>query len=47
MAMQAEIEWARLKAHDLRDLAARDAVVIIPIGATKQHGPHLPVMVDT
>lgn len=47
MAMQAEIEWARLKAHDPRDRAARDAVVIIPIGATKQHGPHLPVMADT
>jgi creatinine amidohydrolase len=41
-----EIEWARLKAHELRDLAARDAIVVIPIGATEQHGPHLPVMVD-
>ena len=41
-----EIEWAKLKAHELRTLAARNAIVIIPIGATEQHGPHLPVMVD-
>lgn len=44
--MQTEIEWARLKAHELRALAGQDAIVIIPIGATEQHGPHLPVMVD-
>lgn len=27
-------------------MAARDAIVIVPVGATEQHGPHLPVMVD-
>ncbi len=42
----AEIEWAHLKAHEIRALANRNAIVIIPIGATEQHGPHLPVMVD-
>ena len=41
-----EVEWSRLKAHELRDLAKRDAIVLVPIGATEQHGPHLPVMVD-
>lgn len=41
-----EIEWSRLKAHELVDLARRDAIVLVPIGATEQHGPHLPVMVD-
>ena len=41
-----EVEWSRLKAHELRDLARRDAIVLVPIGATEQHGPHLPVMVD-
>lgn len=41
-----EIEWARLKAAEVAALAARDAIVIIPIGATEQHGPHLPVQVD-
>lgn len=43
----AEVEWARLKAHELRDLANRNAVVIIPTAAIEQHGPHLPVMTDT
>jgi len=40
------IEWARLRAGELRALAADDAIVIVPIGATEQHGPHLPTMVD-
>ena len=41
-----EIEWSRLKASEIKTLAARDAIVIVPIGATEQHGPHLPSMVD-
>jgi creatinine amidohydrolase len=41
-----EIDWSRLKSADLRDLAARDAVVILPIASTEQHGPHLPTCVD-
>ncbi|MEM9046014.1 MAG: creatininase family protein [Pseudomonadota bacterium] len=42
-----ETDWMRLKAHELRELAQRDAVVILPIAAVEQHGPHLPVMTDT
>ena len=42
-----EIEWAHLKAADLRALAARDAIVIVPVASTEQHGPHLPTCVDT
>jgi len=41
-----EIDWSRLKSADLRDLAARDAVVILPVTSTEQHGPHLPTCVD-
>jgi creatinine amidohydrolase len=41
-----EIEWARHKAAELARLAQRNAIVIVPIGATEQHGPHLPVQVD-
>lgn len=41
-----EIDWSRLKASEIRALAARNAIVIVPIGATEQHGPHLPSMVD-
>src|SRR4029079_3123104 len=41
-----EIEWSRLKASEIKALAQRNAIVIVPIGATEQHGPHLPSMVD-
>ena len=40
------LEWHDLKANDLRALAARDAIVFVPVGSTEQHGPHLPVQVD-
>ncbi len=42
-----EVEWSRLKAHELRALANDNAVVIIPVASIEQHGPHLPVMTDT
>ena len=42
-----EVEWARLKAHELRALADQNAVAIVPVAAIEQHGPHLPVMVDS
>ena len=42
-----EVEWRKLRADQLRDLAAADAVVILPLGALEQHGPHLPVEVDS
>jgi creatinine amidohydrolase len=41
-----EVEWGRLGAAELRRLADEDAILIVPIGATEQHGPHLPTMVD-
>jgi creatinine amidohydrolase len=44
--MTDEIEWSRLRASDVTALARRDAIVIVPVGATEQHGPHLPTMVD-
>lgn len=43
----AEVEWQRLKAHELRALAAQNAVVILPVASIEQHGPHLPTMTDT
>lgn len=42
-----EVDWSRLKAHELRALAEQNAVVILPIASIEQHGPHLPVMTDT
>lgn len=41
-----EVEWSRLKAAEIAALARQNAIVIAPIGATEQHGPHLPSMVD-
>lgn len=43
---QPEVRWDRMTAPALRKLARQKTVVIIPIGATEQHGPHLPVQVD-
>jgi creatinine amidohydrolase len=42
-----ELEWAHLKASELRALAERDAIVVMPVAAMEQHGPHLPVVVDS
>ncbi|MCC6469422.1 MAG: creatininase family protein [Alphaproteobacteria bacterium] len=41
-----EVEWGRLKAAEISALAARNAVVIVPVGLIEQHGPHLPTQVD-
>ena len=42
-----EVDWARLKAHELRKLANENAVVILPIASIEQHGPHLPISTDS
>jgi creatinine amidohydrolase len=42
-----EIEWRRLRADELREKARQDAIVILPIASLEQHGPHLPVEVDS
>ena len=43
----AEVEWVKLKAHELRARANDNAVVIVPTAAVEQHGPHLPTWTDT
>src|ERR1700740_268383 len=46
--MSIEVEWARMTAPDLREIAAREgALAILPVGSLEQHGPHLPVITDT
>ena len=39
--------WQDLTAEELREKAARDAVVVLPVASMEQHGPHLAVGVDT
>lgn len=46
--MAREVEWARMTAPELREIAARgNALAILPVGSLEQHGPHLPVITDT
>lgn len=37
----------RSTSPELADLAASGAVLVVPVGATEQHGPHLPLTTDT
>lgn len=39
--------WLDLTAEELRARAAQDAIVVLPVASVEQHGPHLPVGVDT
>jgi creatinine amidohydrolase len=42
-----EIEWRKLRADQVRERARQDAIVILPVASLEQHGPHLPVEVDS
>ncbi|MDE5442441.1 creatininase family protein [Bradyrhizobium sp. CSA207] len=39
--------WWDLSAEDFRRLDMSRIVAVLPVGAVEQHGPHLPVRVDT
>ena len=39
--------WAELSTRDFHALDAARTVAVLPLGATEQHGPHLPLGVDT
>lgn len=43
----ASVLWQDLTAEELRSKAALDAIVVLPVASIEQHGPHLPVGVDT
>lgn len=38
--------WAELKSAEFRSLDPETTIAILPVAATEQHGPHLPVMTD-
>jgi creatinine amidohydrolase len=40
-------EWRKLRADQLREQARRNAIIILPVASLEQHGPHLPVEVDS
>ncbi|MED3574885.1 creatininase family protein [Cytobacillus praedii] len=37
----------RLSSTQIKNLQKKDSLIILPIGAVEQHGPHLPVFTDT
>lgn len=39
--------WAELKSDEFRGLDPEATIAVLPVAATEQHGPHLPVMTDT
>lgn len=39
--------WAELKTTDFAALDPATTVAVLPVAATEQHGPHLPLAVDT
>lgn len=39
--------WAELTSPDLAGLDPARTVAVLPLGATEQHGPHLPLQVDS
>ena len=45
--MSQSVMWKFLTAADLRDKAQAGATVVLPVASMEQHGPHLPVGVDT
>ena len=39
--------WADCVSTDFSDMDLLRTVAVLPLGATEQHGPHLPLSVDT
>ena len=47
MTRSSSVLWMDLTAEELRAKAAADTIVVLPVASIEQHGPHLPVGVDT
>jgi len=39
-------DWSQISSYDIIETLKKKGVVIVPIGAIEQHGPHLPVGTD-
>ena len=42
-----EVRWHKLRRDEIEAVACHDPVLLLPIGAIEQHGPHLPIDTDT
>ncbi|MGD0751435.1 MAG: creatininase family protein [Anaerolineales bacterium] len=40
------LKWRELSTADFKDLSKERMIVILPLGSTEQHGPHMPVATD-
>ena len=45
--IQRSFYWADYTSNELAQWAAHGAIAVVPVAAIEQHGPHLPVSVDT
>lgn len=45
--MKKSYRWDHLTSREIGALAEAGAIVLLPLGATEQHGPHLPVGCDS
>ncbi len=41
------LRWENLSWPALKELAEQNAIVLLPVGATEEHGPHMPTGTDT
>lgn len=39
-------DWQAMTATEVAELVERDPVIVLPLAATEQHGPHLPLSTD-
>lgn len=44
--MKNPVRWDNLTSPEIAALAKKQAIVLLPVGSTEQHGPHLPVGCD-
>ncbi|HIU43548.1 MAG TPA: creatininase family protein [Candidatus Ventrousia excrementavium] len=44
--MKNPVRWDNLNTRELKALSEQQAIVLLPVGSTEQHGPHLPVGCD-
>jgi len=44
--MQDSVDYTEYRWPELQEFARQDAIIILPVGQTEEHGPHLPVGCD-
>jgi creatinine amidohydrolase len=44
--MKKNVRWDNLTSPEIATLSKQEAIVLLPVGSTEQHGPHLPVGCD-